>query len=331
MDKHVAITIKVVATILAMFGVLYVLIMLAPVFATLLIALFIALAVEPAILYFTNFVILNKPMPRAVSVALTYILLILAISLIVSLGFSPVLSQSQKFLLSLANLIENHPFVEQYDLKVDQLLPEISRITETLLNTILSAFSNIFGVISVLILSIYISLDWENLKKRLRSMFKGRLREFVSDTVDEIEVKVGTWVKGQLILMFFVGLISFFGLLVIGIDYPLALGLIAGLLEVVPLMGPIIAAFFAAIVGFSVSPAEGLAAVALFILIQQLENSFLVPKVMGKVSGFSSLFVLVAVLVGGNFFGPIGVILAVPIMMCLTIIFKKVLDYSSGK
>uniref|UniRef100_A0A7C4XIL1 AI-2E family transporter n=1 Tax=candidate division WWE3 bacterium TaxID=2053526 RepID=A0A7C4XIL1_UNCKA len=331
MDKHILITIKVVSTVLAMAAVLYVLIMLAPVFATLLVSLFISLAVEPMVKYFNGAVVLNRPISRGVSVGLTYIILFLVISVISSIGFPPIIGQAQKFLQSLGQLLENSPLVTQYDIEVDTLLPEISKISDTLLNTTLSAFSNFLGFISVFFLSLYISLDWENLKKRFASLFKGRLRQYISDAVTEIELNVGYWIKGQLVLMLVVGLCSFFGLLILGIDYPLALGLIAGLLEAVPMIGPVFSAVLAAFVGFSVSTSEGISALILFVLIQQLENNFLVPKIMEKVSGFSPLLVLVTVLVGGTLFGVLGVILAMPSMMTILIILRKILSYSSNR
>jgi predicted PurR-regulated permease PerM len=331
MDKHVLVTIKIVSTVLAMAAVLYVLIMLAPVFATLLVSLFICLAVEPVVKYFKSLVFWNRNVSRGFSVGLTYFLLFLALSVISSLGFSPILSQAQKFLQSLGSLVQNSPFVTQYDLNVNSLLPQVSKLSDSLLSTTLSIFSNFFGFVSVFFLSLYISLDWENLKKMLFALFNGKVKRYVIDGVNEVEVNVGYWIKGQLILMFVVGLCSFLGLLVLGIDYPLALGLISGLFEAVPMVGPIFSAVLAAFVGFSSSSADGIATLILFTLIQQLENNFLVPKIMEKASGFSPLVVLVIVLIGGNLFGVLGVILAVPCTMALYIILQKVLVFSSGK
>jgi len=127
-----------------------------------------------------------------------------------------------------------------------------------------------------------------------------------------------------------VGVMCFFGLVVLGVDYPLALGLISGVLEIIPLFGPFLSAILAAIVGFTISPVKGLAIIGLYILVQQLENDFLVPKIMHKVSGFSSLTVLVAILIGGRFFGIVGAMLTVPITMIGWIIVRKILEYSAG-
>jgi len=172
-------------------------------------------------------------------------------------------------------------------------------------------------------------LDWPNLKKRFLSVVPKKFRDLASDTVGEIELSVGHWLKGQAFLMFVVGSMSLVGLSVLQVPYPLALGLISGILEAVPMIGPLLSAVVASIIGFSVSPVKGLMVVGLFVIIQQLENNIIVPKVMGKVSGFSPLVILLALLIGSNFFGIVGAILAVPTTIILVIIIKRALRYSA--
>jgi len=107
----------------------------------------------------------------------------------------------------------------------------------------------------------------------------------------------------------------------------LALGLISGLLEIVPMVGPIISAVFAAIIALASNPIKAVGVVVLYIIVQQLENNVLVPKVMQKVSGFSPLVILTALLVGGEFFGVAGAVMAVPATMTLGIIIKKIFRF----
>jgi len=144
----------------------------------------------------------------------------------------------------------------------------------------------------------------------------------------EVERNVGQWLKGQLLLMLVVGLASFIGLLLLDIRYPLALAMVAGLLEIVPMIGPVLSAVVAAIIGFSETPVKGVGVIALFLIIQQLENNLLVPKIMQKVSGFSPLIILLALLIGSEFFGVVGAIVAVPTTMIISIILKRVLGRS---
>ena len=163
-------------------------------------------------------------------------------------------------------------------------------------------------------ISIYMSLDWENLKRRFISLFPNKFKLEVLRIIEEIETNVGHWVKGQLVLMLVIGSLSFVGLAILQVPYPLALGLIAGVLEIVPILD---------------TPLKSLAVIALFIGIQQLENNLLVPKIMQKVSGFSPLVILVALLIGSNFFGIVGAIIAVPVTMIAAIVIKSILKHTN--
>ncbi len=86
----------------------------------------------------------------------------------------------------------------------------------------------------------------------------------------------------------------------------------------------------AGVIGFSDSPVKGLAVLVLFFIIQQSENNLLVPKVMQRVSGFSPLVILIALLIGSEFFGIVGAILSVPVTMISVIVVKKILLYTSA-
>lgn len=328
MDKHVLITIKVVSTILVFGLSIYVLIKLAPIFATLLIALFLALAIEPLVEYFQELTFMNKPLSRGLAVGISYSLFLLLLAFVITVGLPPIWSQAQKLLSNLNLIVTDVPFLENYGLSTSSFIPSVSTLSNKVLNRTVSIFSNIAAIGSTVVLSLYISLDWENIKKRILNLFSGKIKNILKSTLEEIENNIGHWVKGQLVLMLIVGLMSFFGILILGIDYPLALGLIAGTLEIIPIIGPLISLLLAAVVGFSASYFKGFMAVGLFLLIQQLENSLLVPKIMEKVSGLSPLIVLIVVLIGGRFFGAIGVILAVPITMSLVVIIKKILLFS---
>lgn len=328
MDKHVLITIKVVLTVLV-FGVgIYVLIKLAPIFATLLVALFLSLAIEPAVEHLEGLTVMNKPLSRGVAVGISYFLFLLVLAFVITFGLPPIWSQAQKLISNFGTIIADIPFLESYDVSLENLTPSITNFSDVALNRTVSLFSNLAGIISTVVLSLYISMDWENIKTRILGLFSGKIKGVLESTVEEIEENIGHWVKGQLFLMLAVGALSFFGILILGIDYPLALGLIAGTLEIIPIIGPLISLVLAAIVGFSASYVKGFMAVGLFILVQQIENNLLVPKIMEKVSGLSPLIVLIAVLVGGRFFGAIGVVLAVPITMSLVVIVKKILLFS---
>ncbi|MDQ5981520.1 MAG: hypothetical protein QG570_269, partial [Patescibacteria group bacterium] len=134
--------------------------------------------------------------------------------------------------------------------------------------------------------------------------------------------------RGQLTLMVLMGVVTYIGLVIIGVPYPVALAVLAGLFEIVPIIGPTIAAIPAVIIAFAVSPLMGLATLIFYILIQQAENSLIVPKIMQKAIGFNPLVTIIVLMVGGEVLGIIGVILSVPIAIIAVEIFKYLVKKS---
>ena len=327
MEKQYVISIKTILTTFAILLAAYVVYRLGPVFAIILISTLIVLALEPLVKYFMKFTVWNRPVSRSLAVIQTYAIFIIAIVAVFTIGLPPVISQAQRLLMNLASLLSGLN-VPADSVRITDIIPQLSQFTGNVFKTLTSGFMTLTSVFTILMLSIYMSLDWENLKHKLLSVFKEPLKEEMTNVVDEVETNVGHWVKGQLVLMFVIGTVTFVGLSVLRVDYPLALGLIAGLLEIVPILGPVIAAVLSAIIAFSADPIKGLAVLGLFAIIQQLENNILVPKIMQRVSGFSPLVILIALITGSNFFGVVGAIVAVPITMILAIVVKSVLRHT---
>ncbi len=327
MDKNIVISLKTIAiTFLAILAG-YIIYRLGPVFAVLVIAGLLVLALEPLVRWFMRHNLFRRPISRSFAVILTYAIFVASVLIIFTIGLPPVINQAQKLIVYLSNLLLSLNLTESKELSIQRLLPQLSNISGGVFGAVSSGFSTITTAFSLLMISIYMSLDWENLKRRFIALFPDKNKLDISRMIEEIEQNVGQWVKGQTALMVIIGSISFAGLVVLQVPYPLALGLIAGLLEAVPILGPVISAVLAAVIAFADTPVKGLAVLILFTVIQQLENNILVPKVMQKVSGFSPLAILIALLIGSNFFGIIGAIMAVPFTMVAVIIVKSLLKY----
>jgi predicted PurR-regulated permease PerM len=126
--------------------------------------------------------------------------------------------------------------------------------------------------------------------------------------------------------MLLVGLITYVGLRLLGIPYALPLAILAGLLEIIPYFGPIIAAIPAVIIGFSISPLIGIATTALAFLIQQLENYLIVPKIMEKSVGVSPVIILLALMIGFKIAGAMGALISIPVFITLQVFVKVYVD-----
>jgi len=124
--------------------------------------------------------------------------------------------------------------------------------------------------------------------------------------------------------MIIIGLLTFIGLTLLGIDYALPLAIFAGFLEIIPSFGPFISAIPAVLVGLLISPLMALAVIALYFLIQQVENNFIVPQLMAKECGLNPLVTIIALIVGFKLGGVIGAILAVPVVLLIEIILTEI-------
>lgn len=329
MDKQIVISIKTILIAFLMLLGGYVIFRLGNVIGVLVIALMLVISLEHGVQYFMSQTLFNKKIPRNVAVLLMYFLFIFALILTFTIVLPPVVSQVENLIEGLNQIAVQFNLIQAGDkFGVSDFLSDTKTLSTGVVSFTVSLFSNLATVASMFVISIYLSLDWVNIKKRFCELFPERLEDDVHETLEEIEVNVGHWVKGQLILMTTIGVMSFLGLIILDVKCSGALGLVSGVLEIVPIVGPMVSAILAGIVGFAESPIKGIGVVALFTLIQQLENNLLVPKIMEKVSGFRPIVILLSLLVGTEFFGIIGALLAVPVMMILTIVLKRVLRYS---
>ncbi|PIP32048.1 hypothetical protein COX24_00305 [bacterium (Candidatus Gribaldobacteria) CG23_combo_of_CG06-09_8_20_14_all_37_87_8] len=187
-------------------------------------------------------------------------------------------------------------------------------------------FSNVLAIFSIFVFTFYFLVDFERLRDTFLSFFDSDQRVKVQHIFDDVEKQLGSWLRGQLFLMLIIGLMSFVGLSLLGIKYAFPLAFLAGLLEVVPNIGPTLSAVPAILVGWAVSPWLALGTLALYVLIQQLENNFIVPKIMQKVLGFNPLTTILAILIGGKLLGVIGAVLALPTLLIIVISLRHITD-----
>lgn len=141
----------------------------------------------------------------------------------------------------------------------------------------------------------------------------------------KIEEKLGAWLRGQLFLSIIIGLVSYIGLLIFNIPYALPLALLAGVMEIIPVIGPIISAIPAVLIALTISPILALGVAAMYFVIQQLENHLIVPQVMKRAVGLNPLVVILAIAIGSRILGFAGALLAVPLAVVIQIIAAEII------
>lgn len=150
------------------------------------------------------------------------------------------------------------------------------------------------------------------MKEFFRFVAPSKYQPYLVQKINQVQTKLGMWLRGQLILSLIIFALTYLGLTILRVEYALVLALFAGLAEFVPYIGPIISAVPAVFLTFADSPIKALIVIVLYIVIQQLENQIIVPKVMQKSVGLNPLVVIVVMLVGAKIAGMAGLILAVP-------------------
>ena len=137
---------------------------------------------------------------------------------------------------------------------------------------------------------------------------------------------MGAWFRGQIVLSFSIGFLTWISLLILGLPFALPLALLAGILEIVPTIGPIISAIPAVIIALNISPTMALLVVLLYIIIQLLENNILVPRIMEKAVGLNPIVIILGVIIGSKLMGIAGALLAVPFISLVVVVISSVRD-----
>jgi len=206
---------------------------------------------------------------------------------------------------------------------VDNQLAQLGSIPSGVLRLGLSVFSNTLNLVAILILTFYLLMERKNLDRYLRILFNEKGNEKATRLIRQLEHNLGGWIRAQLILMSLIGFLVYLGLTVLGIEFALPLAILAGILEIIPNFGPTMAAAPAILIGFAISPLTGVAVGALYFLIQQLENSLIVPQVMARTVGFNPVVTIIALMIGFKLGGVLGAVLAIPFgLMVKAIVFE---------
>lgn len=192
---------------------------------------------------------------------------------------------------------------------------------------LLSAATGVFGsivrLLFTLVLALYLTIDGDRIRRYLIRFLPADRHQQALDVSERIGLRLGAWARGEALLGAIIGTMTWVGAVLIGLPYAAALALIAGIGELIPTLGPIIAAVPLVAVGLLSSPLQGLLALALAILVQQLENNLIVPRVMGRAVDLHPVAVMLAILAGGELLGISGALLAVPIVAALSVVVEE--------
>lgn len=303
--------------------------------ALIFVALILASALDPFVDWLKKFKI-----PRGMGIIFVYLLLFVIIASAVILIIPPIATEVKLIANDFPTYYEkvvnglNYFTMNRTDLEVvDQIqgglnsaTAGLSRAASGAFNTLLDIFGGIVSFFLVLVITFYFTVEEEGLRRFLKSMTPTHYQPYVLQLMTRIQRRLGFWLRGQLILSIIIFVLTFIGLTVLGVEYALLLALIAGIFEVIPYLGPFLGSVPAIFLAFAQSPLKALLVLILFVVIQQIENNIIVPKVMSKSVGINPLLVIIVLLVGGKMGGVLGMILAVPVATAISVFLEDFLD-----
>lgn len=291
--------------------------------------------------------------PRSLSVILLYILILAVLALTLS-NLAPLVADQLsslankvfEFFTDVANGNSQLPFSDKLapyfqrfteSVNLDQFSVQIQDYLQNFSDKLLSFSGNLWdfviavsnGLINtslVLVLTFFMVVEWNDIEGFFVSLFPSKHTPYIVSHLDAVKTKIGFWLRGQLMLSVAMGVLVYLGMLLIGVDYAVTLGLIAGITEFIPVVGPIIALLVALPVAANVSLLLAFWTLVIFLVIQQIEGNILVPIIMQKTVGLSPIIVMFAMLVGYQYLGILGMVLAIPVAACVSIFVK---DYTS--
>lgn len=292
-----------------------------------LLSFILATALEPAV----NF-LQKKHVPRWLTILGIYSLLGFIVYTFVRLIIPPIstqiesLVQERQFIIErLTSYFANFPnSIKSGIMETANAIP--SRLgsfsTGSIVDNVLGVFSGLFGFLTVLVVTFYLLMERGALESAIAKILPARSQEKALRVVKRIIEKISLWARGQVILSSAIGILTFIGLSILGVEYAPTLALLAAFTEFIPYVGPFISTAFGVILAFTISPITALWVAVLYFGIQQFEGSILVPQVMKRTLGISPLLIIFSLLVGAKLLGFIGVIVAIPLVSAITVFIE---------
>ncbi len=284
----------------------------------------------------------RRGLPRIAGVILVYMLLLTLLVGFLLLLFPLIIEQGTTiattvpdYYQTLREWLGNSPnqLIVRLSKFIPPLLPELEPGQQTgeemlasagqALGYLASASRGIFLTTAILLLAFHWTLDGPRAVQSLVSLLPNSQRESISELILAMETKIGFYLAGQAVLCLAIGILALIAYLLIGLPNALVLALIAGVLEAVPMVGPLLGAIPAALIAFSIAPAKLIWVVVATLIIQQLENSLLVPRVMRKAVGVNPFVSLLAIFAFSSLFGIAGALMAIPIAAMIQLLLNR--------
>ena len=301
------------------------------------IAIVIGTVIRPAVAWLHQ-----RGLPGIAGVILVYLLLLILLASFLLLLFPLIVQQGTSIAAAVPSYYQNlrdwmFNYPNQLIGRLSEFIPatlpglklaeqtelEIMASAGQVLGYITGASKGIFTVIVILVLAFYWTLDGPRIIQSFLLLVPQDPREGISELILAMETKVGAYIAGQGILCLMIGIMALLVYLIIGLPNALVLAVIAGVMEAVPMIGPLLGAIPAGLVALSIAPDKLIWVIIATVIIQQLENSLLVPRVMSKAVGVNPFVTLLALFAFSSMFGIAGALMAIPIAAIIQLVLNR--------
>jgi len=325
------ITTGTIVKTLIVLALAYTLFLLRDIVLVLLTAVVIASAVEPAARWLMKYKI-----PRLPSVVFVYLIIALGIFGVFYFVVPPLLSETVGFLSTVPDYLGTLDFSALLSkvgfLSTGGVLPDTFGVGEVVSGfrsyltdipgSVFATVSTIFGgalsLALIIVFSFYLTVQENGIVSFLQVVTPYRHQKYAIDLWRRSQHKIGLWMQGQLLLMLIIGVLVYLGLTIMGVKHAFLFAILAAAFELIPLFGPVLASIPAIAVGFVTGGVTlGLIIIGLYVIIQQFENHLIYPLVVNKVVGVPALLVILALIIGAQIAGFLGILLSVPIAAAL--------------
>ena len=280
----------------------------------------------------------DRRLPAGIAILAIYLVTFLVFAGLLSVIIVPAIAEGRAFI---ANLPQFLAALQEWNVQLRARLPWLPNVSSSLNQiphdvTNLSRYGStaagvasffvggVGGLFAMLVLTFYMLLEGATMKASFLGLFPPDSRARVELVLLEIGAKFGGWLRAQLLLSAVVAAIVTIGMLAVGMPFPSLIGIVAGLGELVPLLGPTLSAVVAVLIGLS-QPLWRLVAVVIFyVIVMNVEPHILVPRIMSRAVGISPLLALVALLSGIELTGILGGLLAIPVAAALQVVVSEI-------
>jgi predicted PurR-regulated permease PerM len=322
----------VVFTLLAIAGGLFLLWQLSEILRWLVIALFLAVALDPAVSWVTR-----RGVPRAPAILLVYLLLLLVIGGLSALVLPPLVDEVEglgsyivgltqapggldQFVEELANRYGLGGYVEMLREQARALPSQLTGAVRPLLAVTRGIIGSLTALVSILLLTFFLLLDSERFLAAALALRPAQQRPHLHRVLSQLADAIHAYVNGNLLISLIAGTAAFVALTILRVPYAVALALVVALLDLIPLVGSTLGAALAVLVALFVDPVRAAILAVYFLVYQQIENNILQPLVHGRSIKLHPLGIFVAVLAGGELLGILGAVMAIPVAEIIRIL-----------